>query len=165
MNLYQSVLALNQSFVAEINDRAEQCGFTDFLSKALTYPPTSTLPKLLDSHQRDCRLWGKIMTAALEVNPCFNAYHPTDFCPQPWNQMGQGFPSWADGPNNYFKRTDVQRALHVTKPTGYRVCGGFEWKGFRGQVAADRVRPAAGRYRADQQYHHWTGLAGLRDAA
>ena len=37
-----------------------------------------------------------------------------------------GFPSLGGGPNNYFNRTDVQKALH-TKPTNYMVCGEYEF--------------------------------------
>jgi carboxypeptidase D len=33
-----------------------------------------------------------------------------------------GFPSLAGGPNNYFNRSDVQKALHVP-PTDYSLCG------------------------------------------
>lgn len=37
-----------------------------------------------------------------------------------------GFPSLGGGPNNYFNRTDVQKALH-TRPTNYMVCGEYEF--------------------------------------
>lgn len=64
-------------------------------------------------------MWDQVVRAATYVNPCFNMYHLTDFCPFLWDEMG--FPSHAGGPNNYFNQSAVQKALHVP-PTNYAVC-------------------------------------------
>lgn len=61
-----------------------------------------------------------IVNAAIYLNPCFNFYHLTDYCPFPWDVMG--FPSLGDGPNNYFNRSDVQKAINAP-PTNYAICG------------------------------------------
>lgn len=55
------------------------------------------------------------------MNPCFNFYHVTDFCPFLWDELG--FPSLGWGPNNYFNRSDVQQALNVNPKADYAVCG------------------------------------------
>jgi carboxypeptidase D len=34
-----------------------------------------------------------------------------------------GFPSLGDGPNNYFNRSDVKKAVHVPTSTSYAICG------------------------------------------
>ncbi|KAH8429279.1 putative serine carboxypeptidase (CpdS) [Aspergillus melleus] len=120
-NHYANLFALNDSFVEDINSRAERCGYNQFLDEALTYPPPKDFPKVPDPYRGDCAIWDDIVAAAYDVNPCFNFYHITDFCPYLWNEMG--FPSLAGPPNNYFNRSDVQAALHVPH-TDYSVCGG-----------------------------------------
>lgn len=120
LNYFKSVLPLNDSFTAEINERAEKCGYFEFLEKALVYPPTGKLPTAPDSSKPGCDVWDDIYAALLDINPCFNIYHLTDFCPYLWDEMG--FPSLAGGPNDYFNRSDVQAVLHAP-PTDYSVCG------------------------------------------
>ncbi|KAJ5925766.1 hypothetical protein N7454_007276 [Penicillium verhagenii] len=121
LNYFDRVFGLNDTFMADINKKAESCGYNKFLDEALTFPPPKDFPVAPDSSNADCDVWDQIVKAATYVNPCFNMYHLTDFCPFLWDQMG--FPSLAGGPNNYFNQTDVQHALHVP-PTDYSVCGG-----------------------------------------
>ncbi|KAG2419957.1 carboxypeptidase cpdS precursor [Aspergillus terreus] len=122
-NHYRNVFSLNKTFVDDVNDRAEKCGFNKFLDEALTYPPPSAFPHAPDEKKDNCTLWDEIVRAAYYVNPCFNLYHLTDYCPYLWNEMG--FPTLADGPNNYFNRSDVQNILHVPR-TSYSPCGEYE---------------------------------------
>ncbi|KAI0475720.1 carboxypeptidase [Xylariaceae sp. FL0804] len=118
LNQFSDVFSLNASFMAEINQRAEDCGYFDYMDKALTFPPEGKFAA--PNSSRSCSVWNDITTAAIYVNPCFNVYHLTDFCPFLWDVMG--FPSLGDGPNNYFNRSDVQAAIHAP-PTDYLVCG------------------------------------------
>jgi carboxypeptidase D len=64
-----------------------------------------------------------IVSALVRVNPCFNIYHLTDFCPYLWDQLE--FPSLAGPDNdfnrNYFNRSDVQAQLNVP-PTNFYIC-------------------------------------------
>ncbi|KAH8699304.1 putative serine carboxypeptidase [Talaromyces proteolyticus] len=119
LNHFSSVFNLNNTFMKYINAKDEKCGLTKFLNEALTYPPPKTFPIAPDISSNECALWNEITAAAALVNPCFNIYHLTDFCPYPWDVMG--FPSLAGGPNDYFNRSDVQKALHAP-PTDYSVC-------------------------------------------
>ncbi|KAJ5780783.1 hypothetical protein N7457_005943 [Penicillium paradoxum] len=121
LNHYSAIFALNDTFMSEINQRADQCGYTKFLERALTYPPPQPFPVAPDPYKPGCDVWNQIVKAATYVNPCFNVYHLTDFCPFLWNQMG--FPSLAGGPHNYFNESAVQEALHIP-PTNYAVCNG-----------------------------------------
>lgn len=119
LNVYNNVFSLNESFVADVNARAESCGYTSFMEQALTFPPAG---KFVEPNENadGCDLWDDIVTAAILVNPCFNVYHLTDFCPFLWDELG--FPSLAIGPNNYFNQSDVQMAINAP-PTDYVVCG------------------------------------------
>ncbi|PKY02582.1 serine-type carboxypeptidase F [Aspergillus campestris IBT 28561] len=96
-NHYQNIFALNQTFVQNITRRAEKC----------------------DPSTNGCNLWDKIVQAAFFVNPCFNRYHLTDFCPYLWDTTGLN--PRAGGPSNYFNRSDVQQILHVPQ-TDYPAC-------------------------------------------
>lgn len=105
--------------MTDINARAESCGYFQFMEEALTFPPAGkfTAP---NSSVEGCDVWDDIITAAIYVNPCFNVYHLTDYCPFLWDALG--FPSLAAGPNNYFNRSDVQKAINAP-PTNYVICG------------------------------------------
>lgn len=121
LNHYATVFTLNDTFMADINHRANECGYTQFLETALTFPPPKPFPIAPDTTQPGCNVWDQIVKAATYTNPCFNMYHLTDFCPFLWDEMG--FPSLAGGPNNYFNESCVQEALHIP-PTNYGVCAG-----------------------------------------
>lgn len=126
LNTYNNVLNLNESFVADVNARADACGYTDFMDLALAFPPAGPFPDptslaAANVSEDNCDVLDDIWLAALYVNPCFNFYHITDYCPFLWDELG--FPSLGDGPNNYFNRTDVQEALNVVPHVDYAVCG------------------------------------------
>ncbi|KAI1342502.1 carboxypeptidase [Xylariaceae sp. FL0016] len=118
LNNYANVFALNESTMASVNQKAEDCGYFAWMEEALTFPPAGKFTS--PNNSRDCDVWDDVVEAAIYVNPCFNVYHLTDFCPFLWDELG--FPSLANGPNNYFNRSDVQEALHAP-PTDYVICG------------------------------------------
>ena len=91
LNNYANVFALNETFMTEINQRAEQCGYFSFMEEALTFPPKGKFENTLNISAEGCAVWDDIVTAALYINPCFNFYHLTDFCPFVWTETG--FPS------------------------------------------------------------------------
>ncbi|KAJ5673710.1 hypothetical protein N7507_002837 [Penicillium longicatenatum] len=121
LNYFDRVFGLNDTFMTDINRKSEICGYNKFLEAAFTFPPPKDFPVAPEPYKDGCDLWDQIVKAATYVNPCFNMYHLTDFCPFLWDEMG--FPSLAGGPNNYFNQTAVQQALHVPI-TDYAVCGG-----------------------------------------
>ncbi|KAL8819418.1 MAG: hypothetical protein Q9223_002130 [Gallowayella weberi] len=124
VNEYSKIFGLNDTFMEDINQRAETCGYTDFMSSTLQFPPTAPLRTAPKSESDGCHVWDSIVRAAYYVNPCFNIYHITDFCPYLYDVLG--FPSLNPGPINYFNRSDVQAALHVP-PTDYSVCGEYDF--------------------------------------
>lgn len=124
LNYWSNVFNLNETFMSDINERADSCGYMDFMKNALTFPPIGKLPNPPNSSAPGCDVWDDIVAAAYYVNPCFNFYHLTDFCPYLWDEMG--FPSLGTGPNDYFNGSDVQAAIHAP-PTNYMVCGEYEF--------------------------------------
>lgn len=120
LNKNSNMFNLNETFMASINNRSDACGYTAFMENALTFPPTGLLPTAPNSSLPGCDVWDDIVTAAIYINPCFNIYHVIDYCPFLWDQLG--FPSLGWGPNNYFNRSDVQKAIHAPR-TDYVICG------------------------------------------
>lgn len=126
LNKYSSYFNLNDTFTKHINERAKDCGFTDFMEEALTFPPKGpfAFPDSVNATavvDKNCSLWLDIARAAIYVNPCFDPYHVSSSCPFPSNPMG--FPTLGWGPNNYFNRSDVQDALNIPRPhADFRMC-------------------------------------------
>jgi carboxypeptidase D len=60
----------------DIQDTAKNCGYYDYMSKYLKYPPLGPLPLPGHSTESDdgCDLWTTIFNAALIINPAFNMY-------------------------------------------------------------------------------------------
>lgn len=120
LNYFSNIFNLNETFMADVNNRSEACGYNAFMERALTFPPNGTIPTAPNSSLPGCDVWDDIITAAIYINPCFNFYHIIDYCPYLWDQLG--FPSLGWGPNNYFNQSDVQRAINAP-PTDYSICG------------------------------------------
>lgn len=139
LQYYQNVIGLNDTFMAQMVDAAESCGYTSFFNAySDTFPPKGPIPAAPDyTLTPGCDMYDNIYNAIYLVNPCFNIYHLTDFCPYLWDEMG--FPSLGGGPNNYFNRSDVQAQLHVP-PTNYYVCAGG--KNLFGGIANDTSLPS-----------------------
>ncbi|KAI9744633.1 MAG: hypothetical protein M1818_002162 [Claussenomyces sp. TS43310] len=122
LTYFNNVLNVNETYLANLTARADACGYTDFLNKWTTeFPPSGPIPTAPDYQRPGCALWEDITNAIYYVNPCFNIYHLTDFCPYLWDE--EGFPSLGSGPNDYFNRTDVQAVIHAPL-TDYNLCGG-----------------------------------------
>jgi carboxypeptidase D len=119
MQEYHNIFNLNETTVNDIVSRAESCGYFEYMDTALQFPPLGKLPTPPNSSAPGCDVWSDIVSAAVYINPCFNIYHLTDYCPFLWDQLG--FPSLGWGPNNYFNRSDVQQVIHAP-PTDYSIC-------------------------------------------
>lgn len=126
LNKYSTYFNLNDTFTKDVNERAKECGFTDFMEEALTFPPNGpfAFPDSVNVTavvDKNCSLWKDIATAAIYVNPCFDPYHVSSSCPFPSNPLG--FPTLGWGPNNYFNRSDVQDALNIPRPhADFKMC-------------------------------------------
>lgn len=120
VNEYAPIFGLNETTMTHLNTKNQECGYDEFMTNALTYPPTGPIPTAPKSTKDGCDVWEQSLEAAIYINPCFNFYHIIDYCPFLWDQLG--FPSLGWGPRNYFNRTDVQEAINAP-PTDYLICG------------------------------------------
>ena len=107
---------LNETFMADIHQRADECGYTDYMETYLTFPPTSKLPTpAKNASTPNCSIWNDIFNAVLLTNPCFDVYAVATTCPLLWDPLG--FPGSFDylppGTDIYFNRTDVQKAINA----------------------------------------------------
>jgi len=80
----------SQTFLAHLDSVAAQCGYTDYMSKHVTYPPKGLLPLPGKSIFADkgCDVWDMIFDAAVLVNPAFNVYRIFDTYPILWDVLG-----------------------------------------------------------------------------
>ncbi|KZF19080.1 alpha/beta-hydrolase [Xylona heveae TC161] len=121
---WPGLFSLNSTFMDDIHDRADACGYTSFLNEYLVYPPKGPLPSPPNNTvTASCDLWDDIYYAASEINPCFNVYQIATTCPLLWDVMGfpGSFGYVPDGAFIYFNRTDVQKAINA--PIGeYEEC-------------------------------------------
>ena len=117
---YPELFNLNETFLADLTNRSEECGYTQFMDEYLVYPAAGPLPtpphvNLAAGSGGKCDLWGDIINAVSLTNPCFDVYQVATTCPLLWDVLG--FPGSFDyvpeGANIYFNRTDVQMAINA----------------------------------------------------
>ena len=111
-----------------MHQRADQCGYTQYLQKYLTFPPPQgsfpVLPDPFATSAATCDIFDDVFNAALLINPCFNIYHITDTCPHLWSVLGIVNPGDYKPPGEvvYFNRTDVQKAINAPVGTNWMQC-------------------------------------------
>ena len=72
VDYWKPLFSLNDSYMEELHQRADECGYTDFMEKAMTFPPDGPLPTppQVNTSTR-CDVWDDIISAAMEINPCW----------------------------------------------------------------------------------------------
>lgn len=101
----------------EIHERDDQCGYTSYMEKYLTFPPVGPLPTPpSNASVQGCALWNDILEAVFLTNPCFDLYAIATTCPLLWDVLG--FPGSFDYlppsvDTVYFNRTAVQKAINA----------------------------------------------------
>ncbi|CAG8935710.1 unnamed protein product [Penicillium salamii] len=112
----------NQSFMADLKDTYEQCGFKEYNDKYLTFPASGIQPPKLMNYS-ECDIYNMIYNEAYNPNPCWNPSNVAQTCPLLWDVLG--FPTdlaYQPGPTNYFNRTDVKKALHIPPGIDWELC-------------------------------------------
>ncbi|KAI9851251.1 MAG: hypothetical protein M1838_004170 [Thelocarpon superellum] len=110
-----NLFSLNQSFMTDIQWRANKCGYTKFLDEQLVYPPTGLLPTPPSSKAPGCDIWDDVFAAASLINPCFDVYQIATTCPLLFDPLGfpGSLPYLPDGASIYFDRADVKKAINA----------------------------------------------------
>ncbi|KAI9755281.1 MAG: hypothetical protein M4579_004346 [Chaenotheca gracillima] len=124
VDYFAPLFAFNESFMADIHNRSEFCNYTSFLNDYLVFPPNGPLPNPPNASVEGCDLWDDILTAALDINPCFDIYEITTTCPLLWDVLG--FPGSFDyvvnGTEIYFDREDVKKAINAPVNVTWMEC-------------------------------------------
>ena len=128
VDYWSNLFYLNESFTSAIHQRADDCGYTSYIEKYLTFPPPAgifpLLPDPFATKKYTCDVFDDIYFAAIEINPCFNVYHITDTCPFLSTVLGIVNPGdyEAPGAEVYFNRSDVQAAINAPVGTNWKQC-------------------------------------------
>ncbi|OAK99268.1 carboxypeptidase cpdS precursor [Phaeosphaeriaceae sp. SRC1lsM3a] len=113
---WSGLFNFNESFTKDIHERADQCGYTDYIEKHLTFPPTGKFPTPANNSKVEgCNLWEDIYTNVFYSNPCFDVYAIATTCPLLWDVLGfpGSFDYLPEGEQIYFNRTEVQKAINA----------------------------------------------------
>lgn len=117
LDYWAPLLNLNSSFMEYAHQTADDCGYTSFLEKALTFPPTGPLPTPpnVANDNDTCDLFSSAMAAMTLANPCFDVYQVATTCPLLWDVLGfpGSFGYVPEGAFVYFNLSDVQAAINA----------------------------------------------------
>lgn len=72
VDYWKPLFSFNDTYMDELHQRADECGYTKFMETAMTFPPDGPLPTppQVNTSAR-CDVWDDIITAAMAVNPCW----------------------------------------------------------------------------------------------
>lgn len=72
---WKDLFNFNETFMQDIHDRADACGYTEYMEKYLTFPPTEKLPTPANNSKTEgCGIWEDVIDAVMLTNPCFDVY-------------------------------------------------------------------------------------------
>ncbi|KIW42890.1 uncharacterized protein PV06_06394 [Exophiala oligosperma] len=158
VNANKNLFPFEEDVFEQLNEYADQCGFTDLMEQTNTFPPKGPIkvPEILQLNATSttlssfgndsCYLQYFVQAYISQLNPCFNIYYVGQPCQYPSDIIGDPYHTNAPGsPAGYFTRPDVQKAIHA--PTA-KNGSAFEWDicSPRTQVFAggiDRSPPSA----------------------
>lgn len=134
----QQFFNFDSSFMSSIESLHKSCGYEDFTTKYLKFPPPGIQPHMTGPSSQ-CDVFNKINSQATKVNPCFNIYEVNQTCPTPSDQLSGNSP--------YFNRADVKQALHAPSNSQWSECsnnavftGGSAGPEHEGDVSLDSIQ-------------------------
>lgn len=119
-----NLMPLDEPHMAYIRNVSETCGFRDYYTSHLTYPPAGPAPLYSPGYKvhpngtteldSSCDLTEYVYGAMQTMNPCFNIYNIMDHCPGARNPL--------IGNSPYFGREDVKKAINAPLNVSWSVC-------------------------------------------
>jgi hypothetical protein len=69
----------NDTYIAELRNVSETCGYNDYIAKALTFPPDGHFEDPIGIKEngnptKDCEIFGSIFEEIFWINPCWASY-------------------------------------------------------------------------------------------
>jgi carboxypeptidase D len=124
-----NMIGLNKSYIAQLEQLDETCGFKEYRDTYLTFPASGVQPPKYFDYDADaaCDVADTASAAAFGPNPCFNSYEINTQCPIPSDPLG--YPTnieyeYASLDPIYFERTDVKKAMHAPLDIEWAECSG-----------------------------------------
>ncbi|KAH0521941.1 hypothetical protein TsFJ059_005871 [Trichoderma semiorbis] len=123
---YASEFALDDNTLSLARQISDECGFTEFYDRYLTFPPSGTqpildpvtgmLPNVTSITAVTCgeTLIDTVLKGAYTANPCFNRFNILDHCPTVYTPIDDNDP--------YFNRADVKTAIHAPTSIAWHSC-------------------------------------------
>ncbi|RDW58028.1 putative carboxypeptidase Y [Coleophoma cylindrospora] len=136
VNYWGGLFPFNDTYKAYISNMSAACGYDDYMSKYLAFPPTEYQPSPIDLPGTDengytlpeCDIWDSVLSEITWVNPCFDVYQVATTCPVLWDVLG--FPGDFEytpvGSEIYFNRSDVQAAINAPVGTNWAECSSID---------------------------------------
>ena len=113
---WDPLFSLNATYMDDLRNRADKCGYTAFMEEAMTFPPNGPLPTPpnVNGNKANCDLWSEVVNyAAPAVNPCWDVYQVATTCPNLWDVLGfPGSFTYEPAPWSEYRHT---RALAETR--------------------------------------------------
>ncbi|KAK3944113.1 Alpha/Beta hydrolase protein [Diplogelasinospora grovesii] len=128
---WSGLFPFNDTFKADLIARDKSCGYSDFVSQYLVYPPEGHMPATLPgtypngTTRDECwSIYYDVFNAATALNPCFDIYQVATTCPVLWDVLGfpGSFGYLPAGATVYFDRPDVKAAIHAPSDVAWAEC-------------------------------------------
>lgn len=136
----------NASFLEEIALKEQECGFANYTSTYLQFPPSAQQPSYVldysDPDFSECDVFDLISRAAYDPNPCFDIYEVVAMCPILFDPLSYPTILYAPvGWEVYFNRTDVKLAMHAPLDVTWGECAGPVFLGDGGPESEGDISP------------------------
>ena len=116
------IFGFSTSFLDQLQSTSQSCGYDDYLSTYLKFPPAGPQPKN-PAVSSSCDIFDTVYNQAQQINSCFNIYEINQTCPQPYDPLtDNSFDNGSGGQTNYFDSAAVKAALHVPASTSWSEC-------------------------------------------
>lgn len=108
----QAILRFNASFQSYMRDLHAEQNYTSFFEEYFTFPSAGPMPTPPNLDETGSPFRTTLQQAAALINPCFNVYHITDYCPALHNPIVT-FDDTKPELGSFFNLTEVQDAMNA----------------------------------------------------